>query len=187
MEAFLQIGVITSAHGVHGECKVFPMTDDPRRFSELDEVIVEKNGRRAVRRVQGAKYFKNMVILKLEGSDTMNDAEKMRESALFVPREKAVALQEDEYYIADMIGMRVITDEGEALGILTDVMQTGANDVYIVNSEHYGEILIPAIKDCIIKVDAEAGEMSVHLLPGLIGQQAETKAPENTGAAVRKK
>ncbi len=117
--------------------------------------------------MESARFFKNMVLLKWKGIDNRDDAERYRGSALFVPREDAVPLQENEYFIADLIGLSVFTEDGEALGELTDVLQTGANDVYEVTTEKKKKILIPAIRDCILQVDVEAGRMEVHLLPGL--------------------
>ena len=112
-------------------------------------------------------FFKNMVILKFKGIDNINDVEKYRKMSLFVTRENAVKLKKDEYFIADLIGLKVQTDEGEALGEVTDVLQTGANDVYEIRTEDGEEILLPAIKDCVKEVDVEGGSMLVHLLPGL--------------------
>jgi 16S rRNA processing protein RimM len=97
----------------------------------------------------------------------MNDAEPLRQAKLFVTRENAVELGENEYFIADLIGLRATSDEGEELGTITDVLQTGANDVYVIGSEGTADLLVPAIKDCIKNVDLEQGVMTIHLLPGL--------------------
>ena len=113
------------------------------------------------------KFFKNMVILKFKGLDNINDVEKYRQKSLFVTRENAVKLKKDEYFIADLIGLRVISDEEEELGVLEDVLQTGANDVYLIKKEGEDDILLPAIKDCVKRVEIEEGYMVVHLLPGL--------------------
>lgn len=168
MEKNLKVGVITSAHGVRGEVKVYPTTDDPERFLDLDAVILEKGGKREEHAIRGVKFFKNMVILKLEGIDSMNDAERFRQCDLMIPREKGVPLAEGEYYQADLIDMEVLLEDGSHFGILRDIIETGANDVYAVETEAYGEVLIPNIKPCIMKVDIEAGTMVVHLLPGLV-------------------
>ena len=109
-----------------------------------------------------------MVILKFKGYDNINDVEMFRKKSLYVTRENAVKLKKNEYFIADLIGLKMISDEGEDLGELTDVLQTGANDVYCIQTEEHGEVLIPAIKDCILDVDVEAGKMKIHLLDGLI-------------------
>ena len=167
MEDLLQVGVITSTHGVRGEVKVFPTTDDAARFKKLKNVILDTGKEKIDLEVAGVKFFKNMVILKFKGIDNINDVEKYRKMSLFVTRENAVKLKKDEYFIADLIGLKVQTDEGEALGEVTDVLQTGANDVYEIRTEDGEEILLPAIKDCVKEVEVEGGSMLVHLLPGL--------------------
>ncbi|MEE8886603.1 MAG: ribosome maturation factor RimM [Eubacteriales bacterium] len=171
MEQYLKIGTVTSVHGVHGEVKVYPTTDDPRRFDDLDEVILERQGMREIHAILSVKHIKNMVVLKLSGIDTVEDAQRFRSYDLFIPREKGVPLGENEYYIADMLGMDVFTEDGNHFGKLKDVIQTGANDVYDVRSDDYGEVLIPAIKACIISVDVEKSRMTVHLLPGLVDEK----------------
>lgn len=117
--------------------------------------------------VAGVKFFKNMVILKFKGIDDINDVEKYRKKSLYVTRENAVKLKKNEYFIADLIGLKVESDEGEDLGILSDVLQTGANDVYVLSKEGEDDILLPAIKECVKEVDIENGTILVHLLPGL--------------------
>ena len=164
----LQEGVITSTHGVRGEVKVFPTTDDPRRFKGLKKVTLDTGKERKELHIQGVKFFKQFVILKFEGIDNINDVEKYKRCPLLVTREDAVPLEEDEYFIADMIGMEVATEDGEAFGTLKDVIGTGANDVYVVESLRYGDVLIPAIKECILSVDIEEKKMKVHLMEGLI-------------------
>ena len=167
MEDYLQVGVITKAHGVRGEVAVFPTTDDPKRFKKLKTVLLESKKERKQVKITSVKFVKNMVILKLEGIDDRDKAETYRQAGLFVTREQAVPLGEDEWFIADMYGLAVSTDEGEALGVLDDVLQTGANDVYVVKTPDGKEILIPALKQCILDVNMEARTMTVHLLPGL--------------------
>lgn len=167
MEDLLQVGVITTTHGVRGEVKVFPTTDDPARFKKLKQVILDTGKEKIDLEISGVKFFKNMVILKFKGLDNINDVEKYRQKSLFVTRENAVKLKKDEYFIADLIGLRVISDEEEELGVLEDVLQTGANDVYLIKKEGEDDILLPAIKDCVKRVEIEEGYMVVHLLPGL--------------------
>ena len=108
-----------------------------------------------------------MVILSFQGIDTMNDAEKLRQAKLFVTRENAVKLKKDEYFIADLLDLSVVSDEGEELGQISDVLQTGANDVYVISTEGEPDLLVPAIKECIKQVDIEQGIMTIHLMPGL--------------------
>ncbi len=167
MEDLLQIGVITTTHGVRGEVKVFPTTDDPMRFKKLKQVILDTGKEQIELEVAGARFFKNLVILKFKGIDNINDVEQYRQKSLYVTRENAVPLGENEYFIADLIGLKVVSDEGEELGDLSDVLQTGANDVYVVSKENTPDLLIPAIRDCIRQVDIESGTMQVHLLAGL--------------------
>lgn len=118
--------------------------------------------------VQGVKFFKQFAILKFKGIDNINDIEKYKGKSLFVDRENAVKLKKDEYFIADMIGMNVVTDDGKEFGTLKDVIETGANDVYIIQTEEHGEVLVPAIKQCILDVDIENQKMVIHLLEGLV-------------------
>ena len=167
MEDLLQVGVITTTHGVRGEVKVFPTTDDPARFKKLKNVILDTGKEKIDLEVAGVKFFKNMVILKFKGIDDINDVEKYRKKSLYVTRENAVKLKKNEYFIADLIGLKVESDEGEDLGSLSDVLQTGANDVYVLSKEGEDDILLPAIKECVKEVDIENGTILVHLLPGL--------------------
>ena len=166
MEQRFQVGVITSTHGVRGEVKVFPTTDDASRFKKLKKVLLDTGKEDVELEITSVKFFKNMVILKFKGIDDMDTANKYRQKSLYVTRENAVKLKKNEYFIADLIGMAVTSDEGEDLGTIEDVLQTGANDVYVIAKDGE-EILLPAIKDCIKEVDIEAGTMTVHLLAGL--------------------
>ena len=173
MEQLLQVGVISSTHGVRGEVKVFPTTDDANRFKKLKKVILDTGMEKKELEIQGVKFFKQFVILKFKGIDNINDIEKYKGKSLYVTRENAVKLKKDEYFIADLIDMQVVLEDGTLLGILTDVMKTGANDVYCVESEKYGEVLLPAIGECILDVDVEGRKMTVHLMPGLIDEDGE--------------
>ena len=167
MEDLLQVGVITTTHGVRGEVKVFPTTDDPARFKKLKNVILDTGKEKIDLEVAGVKFFKNMVILKFKGIDDINDVEKYRKKSLYVTRENAVKLKKNEYFIADLIGLKVESDEGEDLGTLSDVLQTGANDVYVLSKEGEDDILLPAIKECVKEFDIENGTIMLHLLSGL--------------------
>ena len=167
MEDRLQVGVITSTHGVRGEVKVFPTTDDPARFKRLKEVILDTGKEELVLEIESVKFFKQFVILKFKGFDNINDIEKYKGKDLLVHREDAVALEENENYVADLIDLKVVTDDGQVLGYLTEVMETGANDVYVVETEDGRELLLPAIRDCILDVDLDEEVMTVHILPGL--------------------
>lgn len=164
----LQVGVITQTHGIRGEVKVFPTTDDANRFQKLKEVILETGKERLTLTVAGVKFFKQYVILKFREYDSINDVEKYKGAKLLVPREKAVKLQKDEYFVADLIGMQVVTEDGEPFGRLKNVLETGANDVYVVETTEGKEVLLPAIKECIQQVDMEKGVITVHIMDGLL-------------------
>lgn len=168
MEEYLQAGVITSTHGLKGEVKVFPTTDDPERFEDLETIYLDTGSAKKPLEIENVRYFKQYVILKFKGYDDINQVEGWRQRPLLVDREHAVELGEDENFIADLIGLRVVTEEGEELGKLTDVLETGANDVYVVEAPGKKELLLPAIKDCIRDVDLESGIMTVRLLKGLM-------------------
>lgn len=165
---YLQVGAIANTHGVKGEVKVFPTTDDPQRFKKLKTVLLDTGKEKIELEIESVKFFKQFVILKFKGYDTIEAIEKYRKMGLFVTRENAVKLKKDEYFIVDLIGLKVVTDTEEDLGELVDVIQTGANDVYVVKMADGKEVLIPAIKQCILSVDMEGQMMKVHLLEGLL-------------------
>lgn len=168
MEDLLQVGIITSTHGVRGEVKVYPTTDDPRRFRRLKEVVLDTGREKLNLEIEGVKFFKQFVILKFKGLDNINDMEKYRQKSLYVTRKNAVRLQRDEYFIADLIGLKVQDEDGTELGTVKDVIETGANDVYEVEMADGRSLLLPAIKQCILNVDVENGMMQVHVLEGLL-------------------
>lgn len=167
MEDLLKVGIITTTHGIRGEVKVFPTTDDAARFKKLKQVVLDNGKEKRNLEIQQVRFQKNLVILKFKGIDNINDIEKYKKAELFVTRENAVKLEENEYFIADLIGCSVTTEEGENLGILSDVLQTGANDVYVIHKDGEEDILLPAIKDCVLEVDVKEKKMRVHLLEGL--------------------
>ena len=168
MEERLHVGVISSTHGVRGEVKVFPTTDDVTRFKKLKEVILVTEKTEKILKITSVKFFKQFAILKFEGIDTLNDVEVYKGASLFVDRKNAVKLQKDEYFIADLIDLKVVDEKENELGTLVDVMQTGANDVYIVKNEDGKELLFPAIKECILDIDFKAQKMTVHVMDGLL-------------------
>ncbi len=164
----IQVGTIVQTHGLKGEVKVFPTTDEPERFEELEWVTAD-NGRTQVKlHIDSVRYFKQLVILKFRGLDSIEDVQQMKRARLMIPRDQAVELEPGEYLVPDLIGMRVVTDEGDELGKLSNVMQTGANDVYAVEMNDGKEILLPAIDSCILSIDLEKGCMTVHLMEGLL-------------------
>ena len=168
MEQFLRAGVISSTHGIRGEVKVFPTTDDAARFKEIRKVFLDTGRERQELEIQSVRFFKQFVIVKFKGIDNINDIEKYKGCSLYISREEAAELDEDEYYIGDLIGMAVFTEEGH-FGVLRDVMETGANEVYIIDSDSHGEVLIPAIRQCVLDVDVEQNRMTIRLMDGLTG------------------
>lgn len=167
MEDLLQVGVITTTHGIRGEVKVYPTTDDAHRFDYLESVLLDTGKELCELEIQRVKYFKQFVILKFRDVDNINDIEPYKGKSLYVTRDFAVPLEENEYYIADLIDMDVFLEGGSLFGTLKDVMETGANDVYVIHTTDKKEVLVPAIKDCVKEVDVEQNKMIIHLLKGL--------------------
>lgn len=168
MEQLLQVGAITQTHGVRGEVKVFPTTDEPARFKRLKNVILDTGKEQISLEIESVKFFKQYVILKFKGFDNINDIERYKGKNLYVTRENAVRLRKNEYFIADLEGLAVYLEDGTKFGTLKEVMQTGANDVYNISMAGGGEVLIPAIRECILSVDIENGKMTIHLMDGLL-------------------
>lgn len=176
MEDMLKVGVITSTHGVRGEVKVFPTTDDAKRFKRLKTVILDTGKEKRTLEIEQVKFFKNLVILKFKEFDNVDDVQKFRQKDLYVERKDAVRLRKDEYFIADLIDMDVFEEDGRRIGRLTDVISTGANDVYVVAlDENFAdtaakEVLLPAIKQCVREILIEEKKMVVHLMEGLLDE-----------------
>lgn len=170
MEDFFQVGIITATHGLKGEVKVFPTTDDPGRFKRLKEVLLDTGRERIGLEIESVKFFKQFVILKFRGIDAIDGVEKYRKASLFVSRQNAVRLGRDEYFVADLIGLRVRDEDGREIGVLKDVMETGANDVYVIDQDDGRELLLPAIRQCVLEVDVEAGFVRIHILEGLLDE-----------------
>ncbi len=175
----LRVGVITSAHGIKGEVKVFPTTDDPGRFNKLKEVWLDDGKSLVKHGVKGARFSKNLVILSLEDITDRDMAERLRKQELLIERKDAVKLAKDEYFITDLIGLKVIDDAtNELIGRLKDVITTGANDVYEIEFDkdyrYEGEkpknelLYAPAIKECVRSVDISRGEVRLSLMKGLV-------------------
>lgn len=155
MEQLLQIGVISSTHGLKGEVKVFPTTDDAKRFQKLKEVLLDTGKEQLRVEIETVKFFKQFVILKFRGIDSIEEVEKYKGKSLLISRENAVKLEKDEFFIADLIDCEIFNEKGEKVGVLTDVLETGANDVYVVKTEQGKEILLPAIRECVLSVELE--------------------------------
>ncbi len=165
---YVTVGKILAPHGIRGEVKVEIMTDFPERFTKRPRLYLGRAARPV--QVESARFFKRFVLLKLEGYPDRTSVESLRGELLQVPVEEAMPLDEGEYYLYQMLGLKVVTDEGRSLGEITEVIETGANDVYVVRGET-GEILLPDIAEVILDVDMERGVVTVHLIPGLEGNE----------------
>ena len=169
MEDHFRIGVITRPHGVLGEMKVYPVTDDIKRFKGMKEILMGppegQKGELSTVKVEGVRFQKNMVLLKLSGIESPEEARKLSQYQLYVKREDAIPLSDGEYYVSDLIGLSVLSEKGEKLGILKDVLKTAANDVYVVKGER--EILVPAVKEYVLSIDLPKGEMTVLFVEGM--------------------
>lgn len=168
MDDLLRVGVISSTHGIRGEVKVFPTTDDVNRFKKLKKVLLDTGKELIDMEIEGVRFFKQMVIVKFKGFDNINDIEKYKGKDLLVTRENAVKLEEGEYFIYDLIDCSVVTDKGEDFGTLVEVLQTGANDVYVVKTTDGKEVLLPNIDQCILDVNIEEKKITAHIMEGLI-------------------
>lgn len=168
MEQTLRVGVISSTHGIKGEVKVFSTTDEPERFKKLKTVILDTGREQTTLTIEGVKFFKNMVILKFKEFNDINEVEKYKGKDLLITREQAGTPGPDENYIVDLIGLKVVTDEGAEFGTMKDVILTGANDVYVIADPNGKEYLFPAIKQCILDVNLETQTMTVHIMDGLL-------------------
>lgn len=168
MEKYLEIGQIVNTFGIKGQVKVNPFTDDIRRFDELKEIYVEKKHELKLFQIEKVNYSKNMVILKLKGIETPEQAETLRNSYLKIDRKNEKKLPEGTYYIADLIGLDVYTDENKLLGKLDYIYNTGSSDIYVVKDEQGKETLLPAIKEVLKQVDLDSKKIIVHIIEGLI-------------------
>lgn len=168
MDQFLKVGVISSTHGIRGEVKVFPTTDSLNRFKKLKDVMVSFRGENIPLEVEGVKFFKQFAILKFKDIDSINDVEKYKGMDLLVDRKNAVKLEKNEYFKADLLGLKAISDDEQYKGVLDDILETGANDVYVIKLEDGRELLLPAIKECVLDVDLKNTTLKFHLMDGLL-------------------
>lgn len=171
MKDCLQIGRIINTHGVRGEVKILPLTDNPDRYLDLDWVYIEKDGKLQKLEIEGIKFFKNQVIAKFKGIDVMDKAEALKNLFVLVDREHAIKLPEDAFFICDLLGCMVYDEEGKTLGELADVLHTGSNDVYVVKGENGKEILIPALKTVVKEVSIKDRSIKVTLPEGLLDDE----------------
>jgi len=160
---YLIIGQVVGSWGVRGESKVSIITDFPERFSSLKRVYLGEGY--VPYKVQHARLHKRWALIKFVGVDDPADARALAGQYVCIPIAEAMPLAADEYYEHQILGLAVWTDEGEYLGRIAEILFTGSNDVYVVQGE--GELLIPALKDVVLRVDLEQGRMIVHLLEGL--------------------
>jgi 16S rRNA processing protein RimM len=168
MQDFLQVGKVVNTHGVKGEVKVVPLTDDPQRYDKLKWVYAGNDDTKQILNIESVKYFKNTVIIKFKEVPDMDGAINLKEQYLYVDRKNAVKLPKDTYFICDLIGSEVFETDGTKLGDLRDIIQTGSNDVYIVKSESGKEILVPALKSVVKEISIENKKIVVELPEGLI-------------------
>ena len=163
---FLVIGRIVKPHGINGEVRVDMHTDLPERYTWLEEVYLGMDDPRPVR-VEGVRFHKGRALLKLDGYDNRQDAVKLRSTWLQVPYDEGIPLEDGEYYLYEILGFSVYTDDGNYLGDVSDVLETGANNVFVVEGSH-GELLLPDTTEVIREIDLDSGRILVHLLPGLV-------------------
>ena len=168
MEKYLEIGQIVNTFGIKGQVKIVPFTDDITRYDELKEIYVEKKNELKLFQIEQVNYKKNMVILKLKGIETVEEAEKLRNCYLKIDRKDAKELPKDTYFIVDLLGLDVYTDEWKLLGKVDDIYNAGSSDIYVVKDELGKQILLPAIKDVLKEVDLENQKIIVHLIKGLV-------------------
>lgn len=168
MTKYLEIGQIVNTFGIKGMVKVKPFTDNIERFSNLEKIYIKNKSGQTEYKIQEVKYHKNMVLIKFEGIENPEQADLLRNSYLIVDRETEEPLEPGRYYIVDMIGLDVFTDDNEYLGKLEDIYNTGSNDIYVVKNELGKQVLLPAIEDVIKNIDMDNKKVIVHLIPGLV-------------------
>lgn len=168
MQEYLEIGQIVNTFGVKGMVKVNPFTDDITRFDKLKKVYICKKASMEEVEIEEVKYHKNMVLLKIKGINDMNQAEKCKGLYLKIHRKDAIKLPKDTYFIADLLGLEVYTDEGVLLGKVDEIYNTGSNDIYVVKDDLGKQILLPGTKEVLKEISLEKEKIVVHLIKGLI-------------------
>ncbi len=168
MQEFLEIGQIVNTFGIKGMVKVKPFTDNIRRFDNMEKVYVETNKTKKQYEIEEVKYHKEMVLIKFKGIDRVEEAELLRNAYLKVNRKDEPELEEGTYYIVDLIGLDVYSDEGNLLGKVSDIFNNGSCDIYEVKDELGKQLLLPAISDVIKEINLEEEKIVVHILKGLI-------------------
>ena len=163
----ITVGMVSKPHGLNGALKVMPITDFPERFLDRQKILVQVKNKVDLMKITNASLHKSFLIMQLEGIDSIEKAEPLRGAYLKIPEAELEPLNDDEFYIFQLIDMEVKDIQGNYIGKLVNVIETGANDVYIVKNRDNKEILIPALKKVVKKIDIEAKEMTVELLPEL--------------------
>lgn len=171
MQQYFEIGKIVNTHGIRGELKVIPLTDDMYRYDDLLWVYVRINNKQTKYNIDSVRYHKNNVLLKLSDVDDIGVAEKLKGCFVEIPRELAIMLPEGSYFVSDLLGCRVVDDSDKDLGKIVDIIKTGSNDVYVVRDEESREVLLPAIKEVVLDVDINNGIIKVKLMKGLINYE----------------
>ena len=170
MDDLFRIGQITGAHGIKGDVKVYPVTSDPERFFSMDTVLLAREGEEDHPKeveITKASHFKNMILMHFKGVEDRNSAEPLAGVSLWVTRENALPLEEDEYYFKDLLGLSVVDEEGEDCGTVVDILETGSNDVLVVEDPSGKEILLPIIEECVLDIDLDQGRITIHWMEGL--------------------
>ncbi|HCC07546.1 MAG TPA: 16S rRNA processing protein RimM [Clostridiales bacterium] len=169
MDKYFTIGKIVNTQGLKGDLRAVSDTDDINRFELLDYVLLENPDDKSLTKyqIENVWYHKSFVVFKFKGIDNMTDAEKLKAFDIKIPEELGLKLEEDEYYIRDLYDMEVYEENNNILGVLTDILNTGSNDVYVVTNKEKGQLLLPAINECIKQIDVENKKMIVHVMNGL--------------------
>ena len=168
MKEKLEVGQIVNTFGIKGFVKIYPYVNDIKRFDDLKTVYIKVKNEQKILEIEEVKYQKNMVLAKFKGIETVEEANKLRNSYVEIDRKDAIPLEEGEYFIADLLGLDVYIDTGEKLGVLEDIYNTGSSDIYVVKNELGKQFLLPYIDEVIKKIDLENGRITVHLIEGLI-------------------
>lgn len=166
MVEYFEIGLISNTHGLKGEMKVRPYTESMKRFEELNKIYVEKNNEKTEYEIEKVRYQKDVILIKLKGIDTIEDAEKLKNHIISIPRKSGKTLMDNEFYIADLLGCEVY--ENDFIGIVVDVFSTGGSDVYVIKREKQNDLLLPAITSVIKNIDVEAKRIDVEIPRGLL-------------------
>jgi len=168
-QKMFEIGTIVKPQGIRGELRVFPTTDDPMRFNLLvgEDIFLRLNNTERLYKLLQARMHKNLVLIKLEGVNDRNTAETLVRGVIAIPDEKGLPLEEGEYYVRDLIGLKVEDKNGEYIGTVSRVLNTNANDVYVIDTNDGGSFMIPAVKSVVLSVSMEDKKMTIHMMEGL--------------------